>query len=607
MWGSLGVGGSDCDEVSEPPASIHPREFAFGTPLMNIDHTIGSGSISGPTRWAALVALAVGLGPSPAHAQTTDAPPPVEAPATPQVEPQGTLSEALGSAVVFEGDTLFFIQTPLGPFGTDDRATGVSDRLRRAVANVGAGGDSVSVVAGPTSTDVLIGQSVVTAVTDADAQAAGISRDSLVALRVGAIRTAIARQSPRAIARAITVGLAFTIITAAAFVLIVVVLARVFPALYAKIESGRGTRIPALRIQRLEILTAGQMADGLILLAKAARIAALVLLIFYLVPLVLSFFPWTAPLADTVFDWITTPLRRSWNGFVTYLPNLFTISVIVAVVYGLDRFIRLVFLGLERGAISIAGFYRDWADPTYKIVRFVVIAFGAIMIWPYLPGSGSAAFQGVSVFLGIMITFGSASAVANVVAGVVMTYMRPFLIGDRVRIADTIGDVTKRTLLVTKVRTIKNVDVTIPNSMVLSSHIINYSSSAAQRGLILHTTVTLGYDAPWRKVHEVLIGAARATEGILAEPAPFVLQTALNDHNVAYELNAYTDRPGEMAGLYSRLHQNMQDKCNEAGIEILSPLYASVRDGNQSTIPEDYLPKSYQAPGWRFFPQPPPK
>jgi small-conductance mechanosensitive channel len=160
-------------------------------------------------------------------------------------------------------------------------------------------------------------------------------------------------------------------------------------------------------------------------------------------------------------------------------------------------------------------------------------------------------------------------------------------------------------LLITRVRTIKNVDVTIPNAMVLSSHIVNYSSSATHRGLILHTTVTLGYDVPWRKVHEALIAAARATEGVIEDPAPFVLQTALNDYNVAYELNAYTNRASEMASLYSKLHQNMQDKCNEAGIEILSPLYAAVRDGNHSTIPEDHLPKSYQAPGWRLFPMGP--
>jgi small-conductance mechanosensitive channel len=421
-------------------------------------------------------------------------------------------------------------------------------------------------------------------------------------IRVAFIRAALERRSVGAIGRAVIVGLAFTAITVAAFALILFILGKIFPRIYAKLESKRKSGIPSIRVQRMELLSSDRLTDGLIFAAKTARIVALLVLVFNVVPLLLSFFPWTAPLADTVFEWITTPLRGAWSGFVDYLPSVFSITVIMAVIYGLNKFIRLLFLGLESGRIKVAGFYREWADPTYKIVRFVVIAFGAIMIWPYLPGSGSAAFQGVSVFLGVLITFGSASAIANVVAGIVMTYMRPFMIGDRVRIADTVGDVTKRTLLITRVRTVKNVDVTIPNAMVLSSHIVNYSSSATHKGLILHTSVTLGYDAPWRKVHEALLAAAAATEGVLSEPSPFVLQTALNDHHVSYELNAYTNSPTEMATLYSRLHQNIQDKCNEAGIEILSPAYSSVRDGSHSTMPEEYLPKDYQAPGWRVFP-----
>jgi small-conductance mechanosensitive channel len=231
--------------------------------------------------------------------------------------------------------------------------------------------------------------------------------------------------------------------------------------------------------------------------------------------------------------------------------------VIVVVVFYLLKFIHLFFTGIERGAIRFRGFYREWADPTYKIVRFMVIIFAAIMIYPYMPGSDTAAFKGISIFLGVLISFGSSSAIANVVAGIVMTYMRPFHIGDRVKIADTMGDVIAKTLLVTRVRTIKNVDITVPNAMVLSSHIINFSSSANRRGVILHTAVTIGYDVPWKKVHELLIAAADGVERIQEEPKPFVLQTGLNDYHVTYELNAYTDKPrsgrrDHVAGLQRR-------------------------------------------------------
>ena len=288
-----------------------------------------------------------------------------------------------------------------------------------------------------------------------------------------------------------------------------------------------------------------------------------------------------------------------WQAFVSYLPNLFLIAVIVFVARYVIRLVRIIFTEIGKGTITVPGFYRDWAEPTYKIVRLLIIVLAAVMIFPYFPGSASPAFQGLSIFFGVLISLGSTSVVANVVAGVVLTYMRAFDISDRVRIADTVGDVEEKTLLVTRIRTIKNVDITIPTAMVLASHIINYSSLAQGSALILHTTVTIGYDVPWRKVHELLISAARATQHILEEPAPFVLQTSLNDFYVSYELNAYTDQPNKMATIYSELHQNIQDKFNEAGVEIMSPHYTALRDGQQTTIPEDYLPKSYAPPAFK--------
>jgi small-conductance mechanosensitive channel len=229
-----------------------------------------------------------------------------------------------------------------------------------------------------------------------------------------------------------------------------------------------------------------------------------------------------------------------------------------------------------------------------------VIALALVLAFPYLPGSASPAFQGVSIFIGLLLSLGSTSVVANIVSGLVLTYTHAFRVGDRVRIADTVGDVIEKGLLVTRMRTIKNVEITVPNGMVMGSHIINYSAVAQEHGLILNTTITLGYDIPWRLIHETLIKAAQATNGILPEPRPFVLQTSLDDFYVSYELNAYTDQPNKMIVVYSELHQNIQDFCNEAGIEILSPHYGALRDGNPSTIPSDYLPKGYQAPPFQI-------
>jgi small-conductance mechanosensitive channel len=266
------------------------------------------------------------------------------------------------------------------------------------------------------------------------------------------------------------------------------------------------------------------------------------------------------------------------------------------------KFIKLIFNEIETERVTFPQFPSEWAKPTFKIVRFLTIVFATIVIFPYLPGSDSPIFRGVSIFLGILFSLGSTSAVSNIVGGVVLTYMRPFRIGDRVRIADTVGDVVERTLLVTRVRTIKNVDITIPNAMVLGSHIINFSSSAKDKGLILHTSITIGYDAPWRKVHELLKAAAKEVENVLPEPGPFILQTSLNDFYVDYELNVYTDSPSLMAKIYSDLHQKIQDKFNEAGVEIMSPSYTGVRDGNKIQIPDEYLPKDYKQPRFKISP-----
>ncbi|MDF5717699.1 MAG: mechanosensitive ion channel family protein [Rhizonema sp. NSF051] len=235
---------------------------------------------------------------------------------------------------------------------------------------------------------------------------------------------------------------------------------------------------------------------------------------------------------------------------------------------------------------------------------FFIIALALVVALPFLPGFGSPAFQGISVFLGVLLSLGSSAAVANIVAGIILIYTRAFRVGDRIKINDAIGDIVEKSLFVTQIRTTKNVVITIPNGTVLTSQILNYSALAEDPNhyLILHTTVTLGYDLPWRKVHQVLINAALATPHILAEPVPFILQTSLGDFYVNYEINGYTNQPKSMARIYSELHQNIQDKCNEADIEILSPHYSAIRDGNQITIPENYLHKDYKAPGFRVSP-----
>ena len=269
---------------------------------------------------------------------------------------------------------------------------------------------------------------------------------------------------------------------------------------------------------------------------------------------VFSFFPWTR-LRGGSFGLRFSAASFDGASLAAHLPNVFFVVVIVFLARYVTNLVKLTFREIGRGTITIEGFYPDWAEPTYKIARFLIIALTAVIILPSVPGYGSPAFQGISIFVGVLFSLSSTAAVSNIVAGLALTYTRGFEVGDRVQIGETVGDVLEKTLLVPRIRTIKNADISIPNALVLSNHMVNFSSSSKRQGLILHTTVTIGYDASWRQVHQLLIDAALATENIMKEPAPFVLQTSLDDSYVSYQINAYTDKPGAMAVTYSCLHQ----------------------------------------------------
>ena len=306
--------------------------------------------------------------------------------------------------------------------------------------------------------------------------------------------------------------------------------------------------------------------------------------LLFTVPLIFIIFPQTEGLAYQLLGYIWNPIRGIFVGIIDYVPKLFTIIVIWYAVKYLVRLVLYLAREVEAGRLKINGFYPDWAMPTFHIARFLLYAFMIAMIYPYLPGSDSGVFQGISVFVGLIVSLGSSTVIGNIIAGLVITYMRPFKMGDRIKLNDTTGDIIEKTPLVTRIRTPKNEVVTVPNSFIMSSHTVNYSTSAREYGLIIHSEVSIGYDIPWRQVNQILIDAALNTPGVVDDPRPFVLETSLSDWYPVYQINAYIKQADKMAQIYSDLHQNIQDKFNEAGIEIMSPHYMAVRDGNESTI-----------------------
>jgi len=262
---------------------------------------------------------------------------------------------------------------------------------------------------------------------------------------------------------------------------------------------------------------------------------------------------------------------------------------------------RFFFNAIRDGSIRMADFDPDWAEPSYKLARFILIFFALVCALPYLPGWDTPAFKQVGLLLGLLISLGSSSAISNMMAGIVLTYTNAFRLGDRVRVAEHIGDVLEKTLFVTRLKTPKGEIISIPNAPILAATITNYSAEGKQGKLILHKAVTIGYDIPWRKVEEALLSAARATTYVLAEPAPFVLQTSLDDFYVTYEINVYTDHPHEMLNIYSQLHANIQDAFFKNGLEIMSPHFTALRDGNKPAIPPEYLPADYAPPGFKIL------
>ena len=490
--------------------------------------------------------------------------------------------------VEFSDTYIIELHDTVGSFSPRDRAQAVERRIEGLATSRLFDPAQISATDHESSTDLVAGDTTLLTITEGDAAALRLPRATLADASVAAIRSAIAKDRQSKSPHQMLLAGLYAALSTLTMLLLLFGLARLFPRAIHAVIAARGKKIKGIRIRSLELMTPERITDFSVSALKLLRAVLTIVLLYFYIPLVLSFFPWTANLAPKLFGFVLNPLRQIAHVFINYIPSLFFLLVAAVVTRYVLRFIQIFFGEIGKGTLSFDGFYREWAEPTYKLVRFLVLAFALVVMFPYLPGSGSPAFQGVTVFLGILLSLGSSSAISNVVAGVVLTYMRPFKLGDRVRIADTVGDVEEKTLLITRIKTIKNADITIPNAMVLGSHIINYSSSASSSGLILHTTVTIGYDVPWRTVHRLLMGAAQGTENIQADPPPFVLQTSLDDFFVSYEINAYTRVPNRMAVTYSELHQRIHDAFDEAGVEITSPHYTAIRDGNDSTVPSDH-------------------
>jgi small-conductance mechanosensitive channel len=481
-------------------------------------------------------------------------------------------------------------------FPAKDRAARIEANIAAVAADRTIAIDSLAAIDKEDVTTIALGGRRLMTVTDADASLEQVERPLLAAAHVGRLRQAIIAYRAARSVDALRRGTVNSVIATFALAILFVGFSWLWRRVDVLLTSRVKARIHSVGIQSLELMRAEQIWAALRHGLRGLRIVVLLACAFAYSNFVLAQFPWTRSLSRKMFALALEPLRVIGDRTLANVPNLVFLAVLFVVVRLALKVIALLFDAVGQGSVTFKSFDPEWAQPTYKILRVAVLAFAVVVAYPYIPGAGSAAFQGVSLFIGIVFSLGSSSAISNMIAGYMITYRRAFKAGDRVKIGDMIGDIIETRLQVTHLRSVKNEELVIPNSLILSSQVLNYSSLARTEGLILHTEVGIGYETPWRQVEALLIAAAERTPGLAREPSPFILEKALGDFAIVYELNVYCRDVHEMGKLYAALHRNILDLFNEYGVQIMTPRYE--RDPDQ--------PKVVARKDWYVSPAAPP-
>jgi small-conductance mechanosensitive channel len=476
--------------------------------------------------------------------------------------------------VAIDGRVLFRVRG-VSALPAPDRAAAIASRIEALAANQPIAPSVLRLVSTEHYTEIVAGDSTVMAVFDADtnAEAPGLAQQALAQIYLKKIAWAIQRyredRRPEQLSRNALFAGGWTL----ALILVVFAIFRGLRWSMAKLERRYHTAIEHIESGTFKLISAGSIWIAIRFMIRVLTLTVALAILYSYFHIVLGLFPWTREFSTNLQTLTVVPLSTLADELLAAVPRLLVIFLIVIVARYLIRLARYFFLAIENGSIKLSGFDSEWANPTYNIVRVLIVAFAAMVCYPYIPGSQSAAFKGITIFIGVLFSLGSSSLLSNLIAGYTMTYRRAFHVGDRIQVGDTMGDVTQTGLMVTHLRSLKNEEIVVPNSLILSSSVVNYSTLARERGLILHTAVGIGYETPWRQVEAMLLMAAQRTPGLLREPPPFVLQQALGDYAVTYQLNVYCDNAIEMYRLYTELHRNVLDVFNEYGVQIMTPSY----------------------------------
>jgi small-conductance mechanosensitive channel len=496
---------------------------------------------------------------------------------------------AMPAAAMIGGDTIMTIYAPTPTLSPHERAALYCNRVQRAAKEFSPKFDTLGIVDNGMSLDVTFGETPLINITAADAYWAGTDRNTLALTERDRVLAAIAAYKKSLGFWSILRMVGLSVFVVAALVALFILVNRAFRRIIdRKIVENREKWFKGIRFRSIELLTSEKLTAAALFVSKASRYAIYAVLLYAALPMIFAIFPATRHLAGMLFSWIADPIISMGKGFVAYLPNLLRIAVIIVVMRYILKFLRYISAEIEAGRLVIPNFYPDWARATFNILRIFIYAFTVVLIFPLLPNSDSSIFKGVSVFIGILFSIGSSSVISNMMAGMVITYMRPFKIGDRIKVGDVYGDVVEKTLFVVRVQTIKKEVITVPNSSILSANVTNFSTAAGEGspGVVISVEFSVCYDVSWERAYPLLIEAALGAEHILPDPQPFVFTKELGDFAVIYSLRAYTRRPDLYAVICSNINRNVLDVFKREGIEMIVPQYRSVRNGEKLVRPE---------------------
>jgi small-conductance mechanosensitive channel len=486
-------------------------------------------------------------------------------------EQQEVKPEIDAAPVTVDGEDLFMV-VGVTADPAEERAAEIARRIVEA-AEKGRGTPNIRVQASEFGPAIFIDGLYITTVTQVDAEYESLDAPTL-AKRIGErIKDEILAYRERRSESGITESVIAAVSWTAVFLVFSVMLW--FALRYLLRRADR--RIVSW-VQRVESRT-GKIAktDTIVSTTRvtlwAVAFFLFVIVLYYYLSQVLYSFPATRGFAAILLEYFTGPILGIALTIGSEIPDLLMLVVIFFITRYLLKIVRVIFENIELGVIRISGFESAWIWPTYKLAKVGVIIFAVIIAYPYIPGSGTTAFQGITILLGIILSFGSSSVVSNLLAGLFVIYRRSVNVGDWIRVNDRVGLVESITVLETVLRSVKNELISIPNSQLLGAEVVNYTRKGETDGILVHTRVGIGYEEPQRKVEAMLLEAVGRTAGLKSDPAPFVLRSALADYAVVYEVNAFPDAIDALPRLESDLHANILDVFSENHVQIMTPSY----------------------------------